>query len=98
LRRMVEATTVSPADMNMTPGRRAERREQLPQMEPRPVEGRSLRGAGGEAKLGPTLSGVDNATLVRTLLPRKPIDPIAAGDSPGPVVAGALLDPAYQLK
>jgi hypothetical protein len=43
---------------------------------PRPVEGRSLRSAGDEAKLGPTLSGVDSATLLRALLPRAPIDTV----------------------
>jgi uncharacterized protein (DUF1800 family) len=44
LRRMIEATTVSSMDgtMTMRPDRRAERKEMI---EPRPVEGRSLRGA-----------------------------------------------------
>jgi hypothetical protein len=108
LRRMIEATTVSPMDANMMAGgpqgRRAERREQLPGGDPsmaesRPVEGRSLRNAAGEARLGPTLAGIDNATLMRTLLPRRPIDAAAAtGDSPGALVAAVLLDPAYQLK
>ena len=32
-----------------------------PMAEPRPVEGRSLRNAGDEARLGPTLAGVDSA-------------------------------------
>jgi uncharacterized protein (DUF1800 family) len=65
LRRMVEATTVSSMDADMmagrgnrpvdaAQGRRAERREQLPGGDPsmtesRPVEGRSLRNAAGEA-------------------------------------------------
>src|SRR4051812_10567698 len=50
MRRMIEATTVSSMDgnmMSMRPDRRAERKEA---MEPRPVEGRSLRNA-SEAKL-----------------------------------------------
>ncbi|HEY6981953.1 DUF1800 domain-containing protein [Reyranella sp.] len=104
LRRLIEATTVSSLDGNMAmgrPGRRADRRQEMPAqtMEPYPVEGRSLRGAAGEARLGPTLSGADNATLLRTLLPRKPIDAVAsAAQSPGAVVAAAMLDPAYQLK
>jgi uncharacterized protein (DUF1800 family) len=102
LRRIVEATTVSPMEGG---GRRADRRQQLPgadnspqMMEPRPVEGRSLRNAGAEARLGPTLDGVDAAMLTRTLLPRQPIDAVDAGRSPGAVVAAAMLDPAYQLK
>ncbi|HSI01105.1 MAG TPA: DUF1800 domain-containing protein, partial [Reyranella sp.] len=81
LRRMVEATTVSSMDGGtmgaMRPDRRAERKEQMPAdnsmqaMEAaRPVEGRSLRNAGAEARLGPTLSGVDTAELTRVLLPR----------------------------
>jgi hypothetical protein len=67
-------------------------------MEQRPIEGRSLRNAGAEARLGPTLVGVDPATLVRTLLPRTPIDGTTAGSDPGAVVASAMLDTAYQLK
>jgi uncharacterized protein (DUF1800 family) len=108
LRRMVEATTVSPMDGNMMsarPNRRAERREQVPTanesaqtMEQRPIEGRSLRNAGTEVKIGPTLAGFDSSTLVRTLLPRASIDGIAKGDDPGTVVAAAMLDAAYQLK
>ena len=86
--------------------RRTERREQLPQMaddtmqmaEPRPVEGRSLRYAGDEARLGPTLSGVDARTLLRILLPRAPIDTADPSRTPGAAVAAALLDTAYQLK
>lgn len=107
LRRIVEATTVSSMEgpnRQMT-GRRMERRQQQAgmedtqqMMEPRPVEGRSLRGAGAEARLGPTLAGVDAATLAQTLLPRSPIDAVEAGGTPGAVVAAALLDPAYQLK
>lgn len=105
LRRIVEATTVSPMDGPMAGGgRRAERRqrqggdmEQQPMMA-RPVEGRSLRNAGGEARLGPTLTGVDPATLTSTLLPRAPIDAVEGPRAPGAVVAAALLDPAYQLK
>jgi uncharacterized protein (DUF1800 family) len=110
LRRIVEATAVASPDggMAMKPGpnRRADRRQQAPgdegtmqMMEPaRPVEGRSLRNAGGEARLGTTLSGTDSATLLRTLLPRPPIDPVDASGSPGAVVAASMLDPAYQLK
>jgi len=72
--------------------------EQLP-AEHLPVEGRSLRNAAGEAKLGPTLSGVDTTVLVRTLLAHAPIDGVdTSGQSPGAVVATAMLDPAYQLK
>ena len=67
-------------------------------MEPRPVEGRSLRNAGDEARLGPTLAGVDSATLMRTLLPRAPIEPSIPRARRAPSVAAALLDPAYQLK
>ncbi len=102
LRRIVEATTVSSMEGS---GRRMERRQQQAgmedmqqMMEPRPVEGRSLRGAGSEARLGPTLAGVDAATLTHTLLPRLPIDAVETGGAPGAVVAAALLDPAYQLK
>jgi uncharacterized protein (DUF1800 family) len=87
-------------------GRRADRRQQLPgddgtmqMMEPpRPVEGRSLRNAGGEVRLGPTLASIDNPTLVRALLPRQPIDSVENGGSAGAIVAAALLDTAYQLK
>jgi uncharacterized protein (DUF1800 family) len=103
LRRMVEATTVSSMDGGMTmgagrPDRRAERKEMAPGTEERPIEGRSLRSAGGEAKLGPTLADVDQDTLLRTLLPRAPIDGVDATSSPGVVVASAMLDSAYQLK
>jgi len=105
LRRLVEATTVASLDGNMMgnhPNRRAERREQMPTGQPamqesHPVEGRSLRNV-TEARLGPTLTGVDGATLTRTLLPRKPIDGFDMGGTPGLVVASAMLDPAYQLK
>ena len=95
------------AMMSSPQNRRIERREQLPmrsdegtmQMaEPRPVEGRSLRSAGDEAKLGPTLLGVDSATLLRTLLPRAPIDTVDPSRTPGATVAAAMLDTAYQLK
>lgn len=114
LRRIVEATTVASPEgamMSSPRNRRIERREQLPmrsdegamQMaqpaaEPRPVEGRSLRYAGDEAKLGPSLAGVDSATLLRTLLPRAPIDTVDPSRTPGATVAAALLDSAYQLK
>jgi len=93
------------------PNRRADRRQQMPNdaaaaqpmeqlpAEHLPVEGRSLRNAAGEARLGPTLSGVDTTTLVRTLLAHAPIDGVDTnGQSPGAVVATAMLDPAYQLK
>jgi uncharacterized protein (DUF1800 family) len=109
LRRIVEATTVASMEGGMTmsdrPNRRADRRQQLPgddstmQMaEPRPIEGRSLRYAGNEVRLGPTLTGVDAATLVRTLLPRAPIDAVDPSGTPGAAVAAAMLDTAYQLK
>jgi uncharacterized protein (DUF1800 family) len=109
LRRMIEATTVSPMGagnmMSARPNRRAERREQMPAgtdggqtMEQRPVEGRSLRNAGNEVRLGPTLSGVDGTMLVRTLLPRAPIDGADNGSEPGVIAASAMLDTAYQLK
>jgi hypothetical protein len=121
LRRIIEATTVSPMDnagmaggpmMAGGPGkanRRADRRQQLPaqmsppdniaqSMEHRPIEGRSLRGAGGEARLGPTLASLDGPALLRTLLPRAPIESLDVKASAGAVVAAALLDPAYQLK
>ena len=110
LRRMVEATTVSSVDGSMTipmrPNRRAERKEQAPAGEgmqqsigaPLPIEGRSLRHAGMEAQLGPTLAGLGAAELQRVLLPRKPIDGIEPSGSPGTVVALAMFDPTYQLK
>jgi uncharacterized protein (DUF1800 family) len=97
MRRMIEATTVSSMDgnmMSMRPDRRAERKEA---MEPRPVEGRSLRNA-SEVKLGPALTGIDAAALVRTFLPRQPIDQVETGTAPGAIVAAAMLDPVYQLK
>ena len=103
LRRIVEATTVS--QMEGMGGRRMDRRQGQPamedtqqMMEPRPVEGRSLRNSGSEARLGPTLIGVDATTLMLTLLPRAPIDAVETRGVPGAVVAAALLDPAYQLK
>jgi uncharacterized protein (DUF1800 family) len=82
LRLMVEATTVAAMDNGMI----------------RPIEGRSLRDAGNEAKLGPTLAGIDSAELIQTLLPRQPIEPVPAHAAPGAVVAAAMLDPVYQLK
>ncbi|HEX7197996.1 MAG TPA: DUF1800 family protein, partial [Dongiaceae bacterium] len=108
LRRIVEATTVASMDggmMSDRPNRRADRRQQLPadaggmpMAEARPIEGRSLRTAGNEARLGPTLADVDSATLVRTLLPRAPIDAVDGAGTPGAAVAAAMLDTAYQLK
>jgi hypothetical protein len=109
LQRMIEATTVAPMDggMRMTdrPNRRADRRVQLPDAEtmqmmnpPRPVEGRSLRNAGNEVRLGPTLTGVDTAVLQRTLLPRQPVDGVEPNGTAGAIVAAAMLDTAYQLK
>ena len=97
LRRLIEATSVAHMDDGTTmagdsQNRRMDRRQQLP------VEGRSLRNAAGEARLGPTLAGVDTDTLRRTLLARVPVDAVDAGDAPGAVVAAAMLDPAYQLK
>jgi len=82
LHRMIEATTVASMDNAMK----------------RPVEGRSLRDAGNEVALGPTLAGIDGAELMRTLLPRQPIDRVDADGTPGAVVAAAMLDPVYQLK
>ena len=109
LRRMIEATSVAPMEGGMRmanrPDRRADRREQLPEpaamqmMEPpRPVEGRSLRNAGNEVRLGPTLAGVDRAVLLQTLLPRPPVDGVDAGGAAGAIAAAAMLDTAYQLK
>ena len=108
LRRIVEATAVAPMEggmMSERPNRRADRRQQLPadggsmpMAEARPIEGRSLRTAGNEARLGPTLADVDSATLVRTLLPRAPIDTVDVSGTPGVAVAAAMLDTAYQLK
>jgi hypothetical protein len=107
LRRIVEATAVASMEGGMMadrPNRRADRREQSPAdngmqtAEARPVEGRSLRAAGNEARLGPTLSGVDSTTLIRTLLPRAPIDTVDVSGTPGVAVAAAMLDTAYQLK
>ncbi len=82
LRAMIEATTVASMDNTMK----------------RSVEGRSLRNAGNEAALGPTFAGIDAAGLMRTLLPRQPIDPVDTDGTPGAVVAAAMLDPVYQLK
>jgi uncharacterized protein (DUF1800 family) len=82
LRVMVEATTVAAMDDTMT----------------RSIEGRSLRNAGNAAKPGPTLAGADAAELMRTLLPRQPIERIATNAAPGAIVAAAMLDPIYQLK
>ena len=65
---------------------------------PRPGEGRSLRIPGNEVRLGPTLAGVDRAVLLQTLLPRPPVDGVDAGGTSGAIVAGAMLDTAYQLK
>lgn len=110
LRRMIEATTVAPMEsgmrMDARPNRRADRREQLPATDgrmmtmeaPRPVEGRSLRNAGNEARLGPSLAGVDSSTLLRTLLPVEPIDGVDTAGKAGAIVATALLDTSYQLK
>jgi uncharacterized protein (DUF1800 family) len=82
LRGVIEATTVAAMDGSMK----------------RPVEGRSLRNAGSEVTLGPTLAGMGADELMRTLLPRQPIDPVDTGGAPGAVVAAAMLDPVYQLK
>jgi uncharacterized protein (DUF1800 family) len=109
LRRMIEATSVAPMESGLRmanrPDRRADRREQLPDGEtmqmmnpPRPVEGRSLRNAGNEVRLGPTLAGVDGAVLLRTLLPRQPVDGVDSSGTAGAIVAAAMLDTAYQLK
>lgn len=108
LRRLIEATTVAPMEGSMRmagrPDRRADRREQLPGPEarmmepPRPVEGRSLRNAGNEVRLGPSLTGFDGATLLRTLLPGEPVDGLDANASAGAIVASALLDTSFQLK
>ena len=96
--------------MAQRPNRRGDRKQQLPgddstmqmqqmQMaERRPVEGRSLRNAGVEVRLGPTLEGVESTVLVQTLLPRQPIDAVDIPSSPGVAVATAMLDTAYQLK
>lgn len=109
LRRMIEATTVAPMEAGMRmadrPNRRADRREQLPAADartmmepPRPVEGRSLRNAGNEVRLGPSLASADSATLLRTLLPGDPVDGMDPSGSAGAIVASALLDTSYQLK
>jgi uncharacterized protein (DUF1800 family) len=108
LRRIVEATAVAPMEAPAMavadrPNRRADRQQQagdsaMQMKEQRPIEGRSLRDAGNEARLGPTLAGVDSATLMRTLLPRAPIDTADVPASPGAAVAAAMLDTAYQLK
>ncbi len=82
LRRMIEATTVSSTDSAMM----------------RPVEGRSLRNAGKAVTLTSTLAGIDADELMRTLLPRRPIEPVDMDGAPGTLVATAMLDPAYQLK
>jgi hypothetical protein len=89
---------MAPPGMIPKPGRRTDRREQMPPEMARPVEGRSLRGAGMSARLGPSLSGVDVSTLTRALLPLPPLTPLPANATPGEVVATLLLDPVYQLK
>ena len=43
-------------------------------------------------------AGVDSTTLIRTLLPRAPIDTVDVSGTPGAAVAAAMLDTAYQLK
>ena len=53
---------------------------------------------GTRLRLGPTLAGVDRAVLLQTLLPRPPVDGVDAGGTSGAIVAGAMLDTAYQLK
>ena len=76
LRRMVEATTVSPMDagnmaMSPRPNRRADRREQMPPGDESGADdgarGRSRVAACAtpacEARLGPTLAGIDAAEL-----------------------------------
>jgi uncharacterized protein (DUF1800 family) len=110
LRRIVEATNVAPMGGPMQmgapkPGRRADRREQMGEreevMQPperTPVEGRSLRMAGDGARLGPTLAGLDGATLQQALLPVAPQARLDANLSAGEVVARLMLDPGYQLK
>ena len=109
LRRIVEATTVAPMGepMRMAPpgpgrrgGRKGEGGEEV-MMEPAertPVEGRSLRGAGSVARLGPGLAQLDAATLQQALLPVPPQMPIESTAPAGDVVARLLLDPGYQLK
>jgi uncharacterized protein (DUF1800 family) len=82
LRGMIEATTVASMDGATM----------------RPVEGRSLRSAGNAVTLGPTLAGIEADELMRTLLPRQPVDPVDADSAPGAIVAAAMLDPVYQLK
>jgi uncharacterized protein (DUF1800 family) len=102
LRRIIEATTVAPMGGGMQSGRRAERMERMEEqeqmMDPRPIEGRSLRNAGTAARLGPTLAAVDTSTLVRALLPIPPLSQVPQNAPGGEVVAELLLDPAYQLK
>jgi hypothetical protein len=44
------------------------------------------------------VGGVDSAVLLRTLLPRQPVDGVDASGSAGAIVAASLLDTAYQLK
>lgn len=89
VRRIVEASTVAPvegADMQMVAAER------------RPVEGRSLRDAAAAARLGRGLEGIQGTTWLKTVLPCPPVEAIDAAAPAGVVVAGALLDPAYQLK
>ncbi len=111
LRRIIEASAVAPADgamMSSRANRRLERREQLPMgmaapdsmamREQRPIEGRSLRGAGETVRLGPALAGADSTTLLRTALAVPAIDGVAADLAPDAALAAAMLDTAYQLK
>ena len=110
LRRMVEATTVSSMDgnmaMSMRPDRRAERKEQAPadevMQQPMEARGRSRAAACAmpacEARLGPTLAGIDAAGL-RAHAAAAPADRRRrCRPAPGAVVAAAMLDPVYQLK
>ncbi len=87
LRRMIEATTVAPMEGGMRmadrPNRRADRREQLPADRRRNADD-GAAAAGGRPQpaqcryrgcaSGSTLAGVDGAALLRTLLPRQPVD------------------------
>jgi uncharacterized protein (DUF1800 family) len=107
LRRIIEATNVAPMgrSMQMAPprlGRRAPMAEggetMMEPPETTPVEGRSLRGAGSSARLGPALAGLGTAVLQQALLPVPPQLPLERDLSAGEAVARLLLDPGYQLK
>jgi uncharacterized protein (DUF1800 family) len=66
-------------------------------MEPLP-RNRGSDGSPPEARLTSVMNGGDAATLLRTLLPIRPLDTIVQDGPPDKVLRTAMLDIAYQLK